>query len=42
MKDVLQVIEPSGILDGIKGNQLRREVSDLVEKGVGIVLLDLQ
>ena len=42
MKDVLQVIEPSGILDGIKGNQLRREVSDLVEKGVAIVLLDLQ
>ncbi len=42
MNDVLQVIEPTGILDGIKGNQLRRDVSDIVEKGVAIVLLDLQ
>lgn len=42
MNDVLQVIEPTGILDGIKGNQLRREMGDIVEKGVAIVLLDLQ
>jgi anti-anti-sigma factor len=42
MKDVLQVIEPEGILDGIKGNKLRRDVSDIVEKGVAIVLVDLQ
>lgn len=42
MNDVLQIIEPVGILDGIKGNELRRDISDFLEKGVGIVLVDLQ
>lgn len=42
MNPVIKVIEPSGILDGNKGNQLRRDISDVVEKGTDIVLVDLQ
>ena len=40
--DVVKVIEPSGILDGIKGNQLRRDVADILDKGAEIILVDLQ
>jgi anti-anti-sigma factor len=42
MNPVLKVIEPSGVLDGIKGNQLRRDIGDIVENGADIVLVDLQ
>ncbi|BBD61245.1 anti-sigma-factor antagonist [Nostoc sp. HK-01] len=38
----IEVIQPSGILNGISGNQLRREVSDLIENGVEILLIDLK
>lgn len=38
----VKIIEPSGILDGIRGNQLRREVSDIVATGADIVLIDLK
>ncbi len=38
----VKVLEPSGILDGIRGNQLRREISDIVANGVEIVLIDLK
>lgn len=40
--DAVKVIEPSGILDGIRGNQLRRDISDILEKGAEIILVDLQ
>ncbi|WP_341528803.1 STAS domain-containing protein [Nostoc sp. UHCC 0302] len=36
------VLELSGILDGIRGNQLRREVSDIIESGSDILLIDLK
>jgi len=36
------VLELSGILDGIRGNELRREVSNLMDKGTNILLLDLK
>lgn len=39
---VVKVVEPTGILDGIRGNQLRREVNDIVETGADIVLIDLK
>ncbi|BAZ14768.1 anti-sigma-factor antagonist [Calothrix sp. NIES-4071] len=42
MNTSVKVLEPSGILDGIRGNQLRREVSDIVANGVEIVLIDLK
>jgi anti-anti-sigma factor len=42
MSSVVKVIEPSGILDGTKAGQLRQEISNLVETGVDILLVDLK
>lgn len=42
MSSVVKAFQPSGILDGINGNQLRREIISAVETGADIVLLDLQ
>jgi anti-anti-sigma factor len=42
MKMSVTVLELSGILDGIRGNELRREVSNIVENGTDILLLDLK
>ena len=42
MSSVVKVVQPTGILDGIKGNQLRREITDVVAGGANIVLIDLQ
>jgi anti-sigma B factor antagonist len=36
------VLELSGILDGIRGNQLRQEVSEIVKNGSDILLIDLK
>jgi anti-anti-sigma factor len=36
------VVELSGILDGIRGNELRREVSGIMAKGADILLLDMK
>lgn len=36
------VLEPSGILDGIRGNQLRQEVSEIIKNGSDILLIDLK
>jgi anti-anti-sigma factor len=37
----VKVVQPSGILDGIKANQLRREISDIVASAANTVLIDL-
>ncbi len=42
MSSVVKAFQPSGILDGITGNQLRRNITAAVETGIDIVLLDLQ
>lgn len=42
MADHVEIVEPVGILDGVRGNQLRREVSDIVAAGANFVLIDLQ
>jgi anti-anti-sigma factor len=42
MSPVVKIIQPSGILDGTKANQFRQEISDLVEAGSDIVLIDFQ
>jgi len=42
MNPTVKILELSGILDGIKGNQLRREISDIVANGVEIVLIDFK
>ena len=42
MSSTVKIIQPSGILDGATVNQLRREVSEIVEMGADIVLVDFQ
>ncbi|MHC5721568.1 MAG: STAS domain-containing protein, partial [Nostoc sp.] len=42
MKLNVIIIELAGILDGIRGNELRREVSNIVADGAKILLLDLK
>ncbi|MEH2297374.1 STAS domain-containing protein [Nostoc sp.] len=42
MKLSVTVLELSGILDGIRGNELRREVSTIVANGADILLLDMK
>ena len=42
MSSAVKVVQPSGILDGVRGNQLRRDISDVVASGADIVLIDLQ
>jgi anti-anti-sigma factor len=42
VSSVVKVIQPSGILDGVSANQLRREINDVVENGADIVLVDFQ
>ena len=37
----IQVIKPAGVIDGIRANELRHQVSDLVASGNNLVLLDL-
>jgi anti-sigma B factor antagonist len=42
MSSIVKIVQPSGILDGVSVNQLRREISDIVESGATIVLVDFQ
>jgi anti-anti-sigma factor len=42
MNPIVKIVQPSGILDGASTNQLRREISDVVENGADIVLVDFQ
>ena len=42
MNPIVKVIQPAGILDGTKGNELRREVSDILGAGADVVLIDFQ
>ena len=42
MNSIVKIVQPSGILDGTTVNQLRREISDVLEKGADIVLVDFQ
>ena len=42
MSDHFKLVQPIGILDSVSANNLRREIIDLIEHGVEIILLDLQ
>ncbi len=42
MSSNVKVLELSGILDGIRGNELRREVSDALAKKTEILLIDMK
>ncbi|AFY72468.1 anti-anti-sigma factor [Synechococcus sp. PCC 7502] len=41
MSAALKVLEPAGLIDNAGGNKLRRQVTDLLEAGAEIILLDL-
>ena len=42
MDSIVKVVQPTGILDGIKGHELRRNINDVIDSGANIVLIDLQ
>ncbi len=42
MSAFVKILQPSGILDGIRGHELRREINEAVNAGVDIVLIDLK
>ncbi|MEH2160353.1 MAG: STAS domain-containing protein [Nostoc sp.] len=42
MSSSVKILELSGILDGIRGNELRREVSDALANGTEILLIDMK
>lgn len=42
MSSSVKIIQPSGILDGVTVNSLRHEISNFVEGGTNIVLVDFQ
>lgn len=42
MNPIIKVIELSGILDGIKGDELRRKVTIVMANKADIVLIDLK
>ena len=42
MSPVVKILQPSGTIDAIKGNQLRRDINDMMETKPDIVLIDLQ
>ena len=42
MSPVVKIAQPAGILDSTKGSQFREEISELVDNGANIVLVDFQ
>ncbi|CAN1212564.1 Anti-sigma factor antagonist [Tumidithrix helvetica PCC 7403] len=42
MSTSVRVLEPEGMIDSVGGNQLRREVADLLDAGIETILLDFQ
>lgn len=42
MSSAIKVVQPTGILDSVCGNQLRREVGDLLESKQINILIDCQ
>ncbi len=42
MSSVVKILQPSGILDSVKTNELRRDVSEVLADGANVILLDFQ
>jgi anti-anti-sigma factor len=42
MTETAKIIEPAGVLDSNRGNQLRQEISTAVASGAKNILVDLQ
>jgi anti-sigma B factor antagonist len=41
MNPLVKIFQPSGILDGIRGHELCREINETINLGIDIVLIDL-
>ncbi|MEA5568226.1 STAS domain-containing protein [Anabaena sp. UHCC 0399] len=42
MSSKIKTIELCGMLDGIKGNELRRQITDILADGTDILLIDMK
>ncbi len=42
MSSAVKVVQPTGILDGTQAAEFRQEVSELVESGADIILIDFK
>ena len=42
MSPVVKLVQPTGILDGTKSGQFRKDINDQVEAGADIVLIDFK
>lgn len=42
MNSTVKIVQPSGILDSVQSGELRRQITQLIESGAGLVLIDLQ
>jgi anti-sigma B factor antagonist len=42
MNFIVKIVQPSGILNGVTANKMRRQISDVIDKGADIVLVDFQ
>lgn len=42
MSSTVKILEPSGNLNATKGNELRREISDILSAGGEVILIDLK
>lgn len=41
MNPAIEVVEPSGVIDGVTASQLRQQINHCVQQGAEVVLLDL-
>ncbi|MCG8367244.1 MAG: STAS domain-containing protein [Pseudanabaenales cyanobacterium] len=42
MTAIVKTLEPTGMLDGATTNELKNQVTDLIQQGADIVLLDMK
>ncbi len=42
MNDKITILEPSGTLNAVKGNEIRREIESLLKNGAEIALIDMK
>lgn len=42
MSDTFKIIQPSGIVDSVNANNLRKDINELVKKGTKSILIDFR
>ncbi|TVR14531.1 MAG: anti-sigma factor antagonist [Phormidium sp. GEM2.Bin31] len=40
--DEIKIVQPDGLLDGVKAGEVRREIGECLETGAKVILLDLK